>query len=107
MAVLNRARGLNATVVQATLGCTNLAGVVVTNSSAAACFVQLFNALAANVTIGTTLADLQVEVAAGGTVSLPMPPQGAIFGTGIAIASTTTDNGATGSAATITAYLMV
>jgi hypothetical protein len=107
MAVLNRERGLNATVLQATLGCTNLKGIVVTNSSAATCFVQLFNALVAGVSLGTTLADLQVEVGAGLTVSLPMPPEGAIFGTGIAIASTTTDNGLTGSGATVTAYLMV
>jgi hypothetical protein len=107
MAVINRNKNVNATLVQAQTGSTNLKGVTVVNSSAATCFVQMFNALAANVTLGTTVPDYQIQVAANSTFSSNEPPEGLIFPTGLVIASTTTDGGLTGSAAGVEVYLKV
>lgn len=65
------------------------------NPHSAACYMQIFNATAANVTLGTTAPTLSFGVvnATGRSVSLP---HGADFSTAISIAGTTTRAGSTG-----------
>lgn len=107
MAVLFGKKGLNATLVQVTSGCTNFKGVTVLNNSGAACFVQFFNALAANVTLGTTVPDYEVFCPNATTVAISEPPEGNIFPTGLCMASTTADGGAGGSAAGVNVYVKI
>lgn len=104
-------RGLNATLQLLAGGPTDLSVVVVTNSSGAAAFIQLFDqASTGPITLGTTPPDFTVEVGAGASVSLPLASpnnRGLRFGAGIVAASTTTDGGLTGSGATVTLTLGV
>jgi hypothetical protein len=101
-------RGLAATVTQLAAGPSNLKSVTITNSSAAAAFVQFFDLAPGSVTLGTTVPILQYEVGAGLSVAFAYPGDAALlFGVAISVASTTTDGGLTGSAATVTVTLGV
>jgi len=68
--------------------------VTIHNTTAARAYVQFFDALAADVTVGTTTPDFVVGVAANGTTSwnIGKPIR---FSTGITVASTTTRAGST------------
>ena len=97
-----RYRGLTNALVMLATGPADLYVLVLTNSSGAAAFVQLFDASApANVTLGTTPPDMQLQVAAGATISLALGEDGLRFANGIVVASTTTDGGSTGSGSTV------
>jgi hypothetical protein len=75
-----------------------LFGVQIVNNQGAACYVQIFDA-AAGVTLGTDEPVMEFLVPANTQVNVPLPAQGVAFGTGIRVASTTTEMGSTGSAA--------
>lgn len=96
--------GAKATVV---IGRTNLLGANVVNNQAAIIFVQLFDALLANVTLGTTTPDYEFQVAASSSAQLPMPVQGLVFRTGIVAGSTTTEKGAAASAAGVEPFFFI
>lgn len=71
------------------------------NTTAAIAYVQVFNKLAADVTVGTTAADLIIPLAANGSAIMPAlePLRNQIsLNTGCVIACTTTRTGSTGAA---------
>lgn len=98
-----RLTAVNATAqaIKATGG--TLYGLQVSNTSAAAAFVQVFNVAAASVTAGTTVPLLEVVVAATtGYTTLPVGANGIAFGAAISVCSATAAGGGTGSAAGVT-----
>lgn len=97
-----RDAGAKATV---TIGKTTVGGVIVANTQGAACFVQLFNALLANVTLGTTVPDFEVNVAANAAASFQFNP--ILFRLGVVIGSSTAEKGATPSAAGVEVFVLV
>ena len=97
-------RDLQAAVTNLKAAAGVLHGVQVVNASAAAAFVQIFDALAANVVLGTTTPDKEIEVAAGATVYLPLPAGGVTFGNAISAAATTAEKGSIGSAAGVEVF---
>lgn len=95
-----------AAAIQTVKTCTGrLFGIEIINNQAATAFVQLFDLLAANVTLGTTTPDKEFQVAANGHLELWCADPGVSFDTGIAIASTTTEKGSVGSAAGVQVFL--
>ena len=77
-----------------------LYGIVIGNIVAAQGFLQLFDALAADVTVGATTPNLSIPVAAGdganyGGIDFVVPTQGIGFHVGITYACTTTPTGNT------------
>lgn len=67
------------------------------NTTGSAAYIQLFNAaLAADVTVGTTVPTRVLTVAASGSASDALPNDGIRFPLGIVAASTTTATGSTG-----------
>ena len=74
---------------------TEVGWLSVVNTTAAAAYLQLFDAAAtADVTLGTTLPTLSVQIAASGQTTLTNVST--IFRKGIVVASTTTATGNTG-----------
>lgn len=88
------------------VGKVTLAGLSIVNNQAAVIFVQLFDALLANVTLGTTVPDYEFSVAASTSVVVPIATNGVLFRTGIVVGSTTTEKGATPSAAGVIIYFL-
>lgn len=97
-------RNLNATGQNVTTGPVRVSGFVITNaiSPVATAFVQIFNAAAANVTLGTTVPLMSIHVAGaaiavGGTlvVALVTPM---FFDTALSVFGTTTAEGNAGTA---------
>ena len=78
------------TVVQATAR-ANITGIVATNDATGPVFIQIFDALAADVTLGSTVADMAIKLATTGSQSFDL--HGAKFDTGLAWAITTTSTG--------------
>jgi hypothetical protein len=72
----------------------SLYGWHIYNPNAAVTYVQIFNALSASVTVGTTAPDMVIGVPANSAVSLN-DSLGLNFATGLTIAATTTFNGST------------
>ena len=85
-----------------TVGETYLANIVVSNRDTAEVSIQLFDKLAANVTVGTTVPDWIVTVPASSVSNILMTLP-ILFGTGIvaACATTPTGNSAPGTAAVV------
>lgn len=78
--------------VKATAG--QLYGGVVMNMTAAVLYFKVYNATAANVTVGTTTPDLTIPIPTAGSTNgagftLPIPVCGVAFGTAITVACTT------------------
>lgn len=73
-----------------------LFGLQVLNNQAVDAFIQVFNA-AAGVTLGTDEPVLEFRVPGNTQMNVPLPSRGIAFGTGIRVASTTTEMGTTGS----------
>lgn len=92
-------RNLAATVKAIKSAAGVLYGLQILNNQGAACYVQVFDAAVASVTLGTTLPDLEVLVAANSYLNVPLPAFGVPFGNAIAVASTTLEGGSVGSAA--------
>lgn len=71
------------------------------NTTAAIAYVQVFDKLAANVTVGTTTPDFVIPLAANGSAILPISPKPAnpiSFSTGCVIACCTSRSNSTGAA---------
>jgi len=90
------------TVVQAT-NRANITGLIGTNDGASPVFMQIFDATASDVTLGSTVADMVIKLATTGS-SESFNFHGAKFDTGFAYALTTTS---TGTAATTQAWVTV
>lgn len=75
----------NATNVKASAG--TLYGLYATNNGAAARYLKLYN-LATAPTVGTSTPVMTLMIPAGGGITVPIPPQGINFSTGIAYALT-------------------
>lgn len=88
---------LAATVFPVKTTAGNLYSVSYYNGSAAACYIQLFNATVANVNLGTTAAvdwiPMAPTSASGPNVNSPIPLR--YYNTAMSAASTTTPTGAT------------
>ena len=80
-----------------------LYSVSIVNNQGAAIFVQLFDTVGA-VTLGTTNPDWEFSVAASSSVSVNLNATGLFFKTGLRAASTTTEKGATPSAAGVQVF---
>ena len=78
-----------------------------TNAQAAVIFIQLFDALLANVTLGTTVPDWEFSIAASTSLAVPLPANGIVFHSGLVAGSTTGEKGATPSAAGVQAFFSV
>lgn len=97
--------GAKATVL---IGEGILQGVQVCNAQAAVCFIQLFDALVANVTLGTTVPDWEFSVPAStSTTTIAMPPGGLKLRVGLVAGSTTAEKGGTGSAAGVQVFYAI
>lgn len=91
---LNRQTALSNTDVEVKGSAGFLHGYHFYNPNSTVAFVQIYNALAANVTVGTTTPDLTFAVVPLGGVDMVFPvPIG--FSTAITIAATTTITGGT------------
>lgn len=100
-----RDTGAKATV---TIGEGVLTGIQVCNAQAAVCFIQLFDALIANVTLGSTNPDWEFSVPAStSTVTLCVPTCGLKLRTGLVVGSTTAEKGGTGSAAGVQVFYAI
>lgn len=77
-------------------GRTRLVSVHVNNLDAAVMYLQLFDAAAASVTVGTTTPDLVIPMAASGTHHVVWGDDGPVFWTACTYAVTTTPSGSTG-----------
>ena len=91
-------RNLNATVINATNGVSETTLIVATNTSGVLTFIQVFDAVAADVTLGTTRPVLSAPVANNTMETLYFGPIGWYIGTRLSAAATTTVEGSTGAA---------
>lgn len=82
-----------------------LYGGTFTNNSGAVCFIQIFNLPTGSVTPGTTVPVVEKEVANGAATDLLLPGVGVNMNAGITVFASTTEGGATGSAAGVKAVL--
>jgi hypothetical protein len=90
-------------------GPIRIVGATVSNASAAACFVQLFDASATgSVTLGTTVPDLEVQcgTVADVTAGPWAAPDGVMFTNGLVLASTTLQGGSVASAAGVNVTIL-
>ena len=82
-----------------------LFGLRLLNTTAAAAYLQVFALPAASVTLGTTVADYCIRLAANEGLWIPfvvpVMPSG---GTGLSVAGTTTATGSTGAAISVAAF---
>lgn len=86
------------------IGRTALTSLTIVNAQAVVIFVQLFDALLANVTLGTTVPDWEFSIAVSSSAAVPLAANGIIFHSGLVAASTTGEKGATPSAAGVQAF---
>lgn len=74
----------------------NLYAVTYNNAQASVCYIQLFDALAANVTLNSTVPNQWIPMAASSTFTVTLSPIAMMgFATALSAASTTTPTGAT------------
>lgn len=69
----------------------SLTGWHIANTGAAETHVHLYNALAANVTVGTTTPTQTIVLLATSGIDSVSPADGIFYGTGITVAATQTD----------------
>jgi len=96
--------GAKATVL---IGEGTLMGITGVNGLAAISFIQVFDALIANVTLGTTNPDYEFPVPASVGTVLPFSASGVKFRTGIVVGVTTAEKGNTAVAAGFQAFFFV
>lgn len=84
----------------------SLVTCTIINAAGATAFVQFFDTTGA-VSIGTTVPDYELQVASATSFSPVLGPGGLFFKSGIRMASTTTEKGATPSAAGVQVFLGV
>ncbi len=99
----SKIRNLNATVVAVKASAGVLYAVQILNTTGAACYVQIFDKAAGSVVLNTDTPDLEYLVALGAQLLVPLG-DGANFTTAISIASTTTEQGLTGSASGVMVF---
>lgn len=100
-------RNLAATLTAIKSSEGQLCGLQVLNNQAAAAYVQLFDAATGSVTLGTTAPAMEVLAPATSQVNVPLPDGGVWFDVAISAASTTTEAGATGSAAGVMVFAQI
>jgi|SRR5206468_4780005 len=80
-----------------TSGPIRIQAVALLNTTAAVAFLQMFENIAANVVLGTTVPDMSIGLPASGGISFPIPDGWLMGGlNGLSIAGTTTSTGAVG-----------
>jgi len=77
----------------------------IVNQTAAEAFVQVFDKAAADVTVGTTVADYVIPLPASGGAVLPLNHVGLLHSIGLVIACTTTATGLTGAACDVLMFV--
>ena len=88
-------------------GPTVLYGLYVLNTTAATCFVQVFDQAQGGVTPGTTVPDLQISCLTVAAAFIPIPSTAGVqFNAGIQVISTTAVSGGTGSASGVFVYAL-
>lgn len=95
-------RGLVGAAVAVKASAGHLWSIEVTNQDSSPAWIQIFNVATGGITLGTTVPDLEVVLAAGNSTPQTLTvswPDGIPFGTAISVASTTTSGGLTGNAA--------
>lgn len=92
-------RNMNASATAVKTSAAILYGLFLYNNSGAIAYVQVFDALAGGVTLGTTVPDMEFELAIGAQLQIPFPDEGVAFTTALTAYSTTAPQGSTGSAA--------
>jgi hypothetical protein len=96
------------TKVQVFAGTGTLLGIQVCNNQAAVVFIQLFDALSANVTLATTNPDWEFSVPANTNTSFnPLPANGLKLRIGLTAASTTLEKGSVASAAGVQVFYAI
>lgn len=90
----NSQTGLTNTKTQIKGAAGTLGGYVINNPNGSTIYVQVFDALSANVTVGTTTPTYVLAIPASGTVTLELTC-GVNHATGITVAATTTATGGT------------
>src|SRR5262249_19843122 len=83
-----------------------LYAIQVVNNQGATAFIQIWDVASGSVVVGTTNPDLEFQVAANSDKQL-MFYDGVPFGTAISLASTTTEKGASGSAAGVQVFWQI
>lgn len=93
--IFDNAHGNVTTAVQVSATGVVFKGYSILNTTAAACYLQVFNAASANVTLGTTAPTFAIPFAASEHVNVfPASGEFAKLGTGFTVAATTTPTGA-------------
>ena len=92
---------VNAVVTNLVQTPAQLYGWYIYNSNASVAYCQIFNAIAANVTLGTTPPILSLGIPASGAANLINSSMGISFTTAISFAFTTTRSGNTGNASSV------
>lgn len=85
-------------------GIGTLYALQIQNYSGAVAYVHLYDRVASNVIVGTTVPDYTIKVDADSFRDIVIPTVGITFSTGMTAASTTTPAGAIGSAAGVTLH---
>lgn len=80
-------------------------GLVVVNQTAAEAFLQVFDALLANVTLGVTVPDYFVPIPASGGVVIPLSNAGFQHFIGVVIGCTTGASNGVGAACDVTMFI--
>ena len=92
-------------IQQLTTSATRLFRMYVVNSQAStATYIQVFDSLVANITLGTTTPDEMLLVPGSASGSIQFPVYGQLFTTAVAVQATTTAGGAVGSASGVYVY---
>ena len=107
MATKVHVRNLNTTPQLLVLGPTKVYSLALVNNSGQDAWVQLFDALPANVTASITQPDHQQKVLAGQMLNVPLPVDGIFFATAVSLISTTAELGTVGSTAGVHVYAAV
>ena len=90
---------MNGTVAQMAADTQDIVGYHLVNDTAALSYAQVFYKLAAEVTLGTTVADVVIPLTASGGATMQFSDKGwRTRGTGLSIAHTTTPTGLTSAA---------
>lgn len=79
-----------------------LYSVQITNTTSATCYLQMFNSVAALVTVGTTAPSSVTAIPATSSAAVAIPPTvGVRYGSGASFVATTTATGSTACGATV------
>jgi len=103
-AVQGQARDLGSTGVNVKASPTTFYGLTIVNNQAAVAYIQAFNDIVFNTTLGTTPPFWEIGVAASSSLSVPFPSVGKRFSRALSLFSTTAEGGGTGSAAGVQVF---